>query len=155
MQEDIEQRSISVTFQATKFTARTLQRALAAALRKMKQAKETPKVGRNSLKRVAGRDGAYEEVEVGKESQLFEKLAKRNKVRYHIEKDSTVTPPRWRVNFKAPQAGAIERTFRQYTRLTIKRENRPSLRAQLQKLKELVKETPAKARNREHEAPGL
>ena len=57
MQEEIEQRTVSVTIQAAKLSGRVLKAAIAAALRKMEQERNTPKVGRNTMKRLAGRDG--------------------------------------------------------------------------------------------------
>lgn len=150
MQEDIEQRSISVTFQATKLTARTLQKVLALAFRQIQKARANPKVGRNSLKRIAGKDGSYEQAEVGKDLQEFERIAKKNLVRYNVEKDTSVRPPRWRINFKAGQASALDATFKEYSRLTLKKEQRPSLRDQLNKFKEIAKAAPAKLKNRDH-----
>lgn len=52
MQEDIEQRTVSVTVQATKLSGRVLKAAIASVLQKMEQERSTPKVGRNSMKRL-------------------------------------------------------------------------------------------------------
>ena len=46
MQEDIEQRTMSVTVQAAKLSGRVLKAAIAAALQKMEHSRNTPKVGR-------------------------------------------------------------------------------------------------------------
>ena len=62
MQEDLEQRTVSVSVQAAKLSGRLLRAAIAAALRKMEQECNTPKVGRNSMKRLAGRDGGSENI---------------------------------------------------------------------------------------------
>ena len=56
MQEDIEQRTMSVTVQAAKLSGRVLKAAIAAALQKMEHSRNTPKVGRNSMKRLTARD---------------------------------------------------------------------------------------------------
>ena len=57
MQEDLEQRTVSVSIQAAKLSGRVLRSAIAAVLQKMEQERTTPKVGRNSMKRLSGRDG--------------------------------------------------------------------------------------------------
>ena len=44
MQEDIEQRTISVTVQASKLTGRVLKAAIAAVLQKMEQERNTPNI---------------------------------------------------------------------------------------------------------------
>ena len=43
VQEDIEQRTMSVTIQAAKLSGRVLKAAIAAALQKMEQNRNTPK----------------------------------------------------------------------------------------------------------------
>lgn len=52
MQEELERKSISVTIQATKLTGRVMRAAVAAALRKIEKERNTPKVGRNSMRRL-------------------------------------------------------------------------------------------------------
>ena len=64
MQEEMERKAISVTVQAAKLTGRVLKAAIAATLRKIEKERSTPKVGRNSMKRLAGRDGGSEKITV-------------------------------------------------------------------------------------------
>ena len=64
MQEELEQRTVSVTVQAAKLSGRVLKAAIAATLRKMEQERNTMKVGRNTMKRLAGRDGGMNTIEV-------------------------------------------------------------------------------------------
>ena len=97
MQEEIEQRTVSVTIQAAKLSGRVLKAAIAAALRKMEQERNTPKVGRNTMKRLAGLDGGTNTIEVSGRIRSFERYARKHQVRYHIEKETGVTPPRWTV----------------------------------------------------------
>ena len=93
MQEEIEQRTVSVTIQAAKLSGRVLKAAIAAALRKMEQERNTPKVGRNTMKRLAGRDGGMNTIEVSGRIRSFERYARKHQVRYHIEKEVGVDPP--------------------------------------------------------------
>ena len=90
MQEDLEQRTVSVSVQAAKLSGRLLRAAIAAALRKMEQECNTPKVGRNSMKRLAGRDGGSENIEVTGRIRSFERYARKHQVRYHIEKSPDI-----------------------------------------------------------------
>lgn len=155
MQEDIEQRSVAITMKAGKLTGRVLKTAIAAALRKMEQSRNTPKVGRNSMKRLAGRDGGSNAIEVGGRIKDFERVAKKYKIRYHIEKEPG-TPPKWTVYFKAPQADALTAAFAEYTRKDMARSGRPSLLAQLRKNVELVKNAVVdRVKNKEHGGPEL
>lgn len=116
MQEDIEQRTMSVTVQAAKLSGRVLKAAIAAALQKMEHSRNTPKVGRNSMKRLTARDPGASTIEVTGRIRSFERIAKKHEVRYHIEKDPGTDPPKWTVYFKANQADALTAAFKEYTR---------------------------------------
>lgn len=121
MQEDIEQRTVSITVQAAKLSGRVLKSAIAAALRKMEQQRTTPTVGRNSMKRLAGRDGGTNTIDVPGRIRSFERYARKYQVRYHIEKNTATTPPSWTVYFKANQADAVTAAFKEYTRKDLTR----------------------------------
>ena len=56
LQEDLEQRTVSVSIQAAKLSGRVLRAAIAAVLQKMEQERTMPKVGRNSMKRLTYKD---------------------------------------------------------------------------------------------------
>lgn len=138
MQEDIEQRTVSVSVQATKLSGRVLQAAIAAVLQKMEQERNTPKVGRNSMKRLTAREPGANTIEVTGRIRSFERYARKHQVRYHIEKEVGTNPPKWTVYFKANQADALTAAFKEYTRKDLTRTQRPSLLSQLQKFKELA-----------------
>ena len=154
MQEEIEQRTVSVTIQAAKLSGRVLKAAIAAALRKMEQERNTPKVGRNTMKRLAGRDGGMNTIEVSGRIRSFERYARKHQVRYHIEKEVGVDPPRWTVYFKANQADALTAAFKEYTKKDLSRESRPSMLAKLHKFKELAQALGKdRVKNNEHGGP--
>lgn len=154
MQEELEQRTVSVTVQAAKLSGRVLKAAIAAALRKMEQERNTPKVGRNTMKRLAGRDGGMNTIEVSGRIRSFERYARKHKVRYHIEKEVGVDPPRWTVYFKANQADALTAAFKEYTKKDLSRESRPSMLAKLHKFKELAQALGKdRVKNKEHGGP--
>ena len=64
MQEDLEQRTVSVSIQAAKLSGRVLRAAIAAVLQKMEQEHTMPKVGRNSMKRLTYKDPGANTIEV-------------------------------------------------------------------------------------------
>lgn len=154
MQEELEQRTVSVTVQAAKLSGRVLKAAIAAALRKMEQERNTPKVGRNTMKRLAGRDGGTNTIEVSGRIRSFERYARKHQVRYHIEKEVGADPPRWTVYFKANQADALTAAFKEYTKKDLSREQRPSMLAKLHKFKELAQALGKdRVKNKEHGGP--
>ena len=154
MQEDLERKSISVTVQAAKLTGRVMRAAVAAALRKIEKERTTPKVGRNSMRRLTAQTPDAHKIEVEDRIRSFERYAKKYRVHYHVEKDASVSPPKWTVYFKANQADAIEAAFKKYTQKTVKRENRPSLLSQLSKFKEMARKMARDpVKNKEHGGP--
>ena len=154
MQEDIEQRTISVTVQASKLTGRVLKAAIAAVLQKMEQERNTPKVGRNSMKRLTARDPGANTIEVTGRIRSFERYARKHQVRYHTEKEVGTDPPKWTVYFKANQADALTAAFKEYTRKDLARTQRPSLLSQLHKFKELAQALGRdRVKNKEHGGP--
>ena len=154
MQEDIEQRTISVTVQASKLTGRVLKAAIAAVLQKMEQERNTPKVGRNSMKRLTARDPGANTIEVTGRIRSFERYARKHQVRYHIEKEVGTDPPKWTVYFKANQADALTAAFKEYTRKDLARTQRPSLLSQHHKFKELAQALGRdRVKNKEHGGP--
>ena len=66
MQEDLEQRTVSVSIQAAKLSGRVLRAAIAAVLQKMEQERTMPKVGRNSMKRLTYKDPEMDGIFQGK-----------------------------------------------------------------------------------------
>lgn len=154
MQEDIEQRTISVTVQASKLTGRVLKAAIAAVLQKMEQERNTPKVGHNSMKRLTARDPGANTIEVTGRIRSFERYARKHQVRYHIEKEVGTNPHKWTVYFKANQADALTAAFKEYARKDLARTQRPSLLSQLHKFKELAQALGRdRVKNKEHGGP--
>ena len=98
MQEEIDQRTVSITVQAAKLSGRVLKAAITAALHKMQQQRHSVKVGRNSLKRLAQGDGGMNTIEVSGRLRSFERYARKYQIRYHIEKEVGSKPPRWTVS---------------------------------------------------------
>ena len=84
MQEELEQRTVSVSIQAAKLSGRVLRAAIAAVLQKMEQERTMPKVGRNSMKRLTYKDPGANTIEVSGRIRSFERYARKHQVRYHI-----------------------------------------------------------------------
>lgn len=154
MQEELEQRTVSISVQAAKLSGRVLKAAIAATLRKMEQERTTPKVGRNSMKRLTYKDPGANTIEVTGRIHSFERYARKHQVRYHIEKNPDTAPPTWTVYFKANQADALTAAFKEYTRKDLARDSKPSLLSQLHKFKELAQALGRdRVKNKEHGGP--
>lgn len=144
MQEDIERRAIAVSLTAGKLTARTLARALAAAMRQIQQrrrAARTPQ-GRQSVKKLMNHGVNTSRIPLDGSTRLFDRVARKYNVDYAFRK---VGPKQYRLFFKAGQADAITDCFAEYTKRMMKKERRPSV------LKRLGRANEAAARQRPRE----
>jgi hypothetical protein len=156
MQEDIEHRSVAITIQAAKLTGNVLRRAILATLRKIKEERTAPHIGANSIRRLTGKEGGANSIEVAGRIRAFERVAKKHGVRYKIMKQKETEPPKWTVYFKGSQADAVTAAFKEFTKDEMRRDGRPSLLAQLAKLKERVSRITKDAiKNKEHGGPEL
>ena len=147
MQEDIERRAIAVTVTASKLTAKTLAKALAAVLRKIQKEyhkAQTPQ-GKQSVKKLMNHRVATDALPLDEETRLFDRVARKYNVDYAFHKTG---PRKYLLFFKAGQADAISAAFSEYTKLVLGRgkSKRPSI---LQQLKQFGKR--ARSRPREQE----
>ena len=94
LQEELEQRTVSVSIQAAKLSGRVLRAAIAAVLQKMEQERTMPKVGRNSMKRLTAKDPGASTIEVTGRIRSFERIAKSMRSAITLKK----TPARIRPN---------------------------------------------------------
>ena len=81
----------------------------------------------------------------------FERYARRYGIDYAIRKDSTETPPRYLVFFKAPDAEAMNAALKEYAGFLKEKPQRPSVLARLQELVQAAAELPGKVRRKEQE----
>ena len=152
MQEDIERRTIAITVNAGKLTAKVLAKALAAALRKIQKAHDeaqTPE-GRQSVAKLMNHNMNTHTIPLDGETRLFDRIARKNNVDYAFRKKG---PGKYLLFFKAGQADAITDCFSEYTARMMKRvkDNRPSIAEQLKHYGEQTRQRP-RARELKREA---
>lgn len=145
MQEDIERRAVAISITASKLTAKTLAKALAAALRKIQKEyhkAQTPQ-GKQSVKKLMNHRVATNALPLDEETRLFDRVARKYNVDYAFHKTG---PRKYLLFFKAGQADAITAAFSEYTKLVMGRgkSKRPSILQQLKQFGE-------RARSRPHE----
>lgn len=142
VQEYVNDRSVAISVKTAKLTGRALAKAIAATLRRMERSRGKPKAGGQSMKRLV-RDGrGTDNIEVMGRIQSFERIARKYKVAYHIERANNSDLPKYTVYFKAAQKDSLTMAFQEYTDLMLGSKDskrKPSLMKQLAKIKELLK----------------
>ena len=154
MQEEVENRTLTLVVSGTKFTGRLFKAAISkymAHRREKKLEKQrrrdspvTPK-GKQTVKQLIGQNQGVSNIEINDPSiKDFERIARKYGVDYAVKKDRSALPPKYLIFFKARDADALTAAFSEYTQKKVKkadRSERPSVLEKLAQLKELLKNT--------------
>ena len=154
MQEEVENRTLTLVVSGTKFTGRLFKAAISkymAHRREKKLEKQrsrdspvTPK-GKQTVKQLIGQNQGVSNIGINDPSiRDFERIARKYGVDYAVKKDRSASPPKYLIFFKARDADALTAAFSEYTQKKVKkadRSERPSVLAKLAQFKELLKNT--------------
>ena len=154
MQEEVENRTLTLIVSGTKFTGRLFKAAISkymAHRREKKLEKQrsrdspvTPK-GKQTVKQLIGQNQGVSNIEINDPSiRDFERIARKYGVDYAVKKDRSASPPKYLIFFKARDVDALTAAFSEYTQKKVKkadRSERPSVLAKLAQFKELLKNT--------------
>ena len=138
VQEEVNQKAVAISVKATKLTGRLLAKVTAAALRKMQQARDAPHHGKQTVKQLARQNAGMQSIEITDDNiGSFEKYARKYGVDFALKRDNG-SPPKWMVFFKARDTDALTAAFTEFSRDTLKRVSRPSVREAMRSFKELI-----------------
>ena len=152
MQEEVENRTLTLVVSGTKFTGRLFKAAISkymAHRREKKLNKQrgrdspvTPK-GKQTVKQLIGQNQGVSNIEINDPSiRDFERIARKYGVDYAVKKDRSSSPPKYLIFFKGRDADALTAAFTEYTGKKVRKaekSERPSVLAKLSQFKELVK----------------
>lgn len=149
IEEDASRRTIALSVKASKLTARALAVALAAAGRKIQKAHreaQTPH-GKQSVKKLMAHGAATNSIPLDGDTKDFDRVARKWNVDYSFHKAG---PDKYLLFFKAGQADAITACFADYSKRVLqKSKTRVSIREQLKRAAELVRQQPQRERTKE------
>lgn len=140
MQEEVENRTVTLVISTTKLTGRVLKAAMAkylAHLKAKKAAKNTVKpAGRQTVKQLVGQNVGVSNIEVSEKNiKGFDHVARKYGVDYAIKKDKTGEIPKYLVFFKARDADALTAAFTEFSGKVEKNKEKPSVIQMLRALK--------------------
>ena len=150
MQEEVENRTLTLVVSSAKFSGRLLKTAVDKYLAHLKEQKQQksrdapvkPK-GKQTVKQLIGQNQGVSNIEITDPSiKEFEKIARKYGVDYAVKKDRSSSPPKYLIFFKGRDADALTAAFTEYTGKKVRRaekSERPSVLAKLSQFKELVK----------------
>ena len=154
MQEEVQSRTVTLSINATKLTARTLKQALSKFLAykssKHKETKDVTPHGKQSVKQLAKQNQGLTNIEItDKNIKDFDRVARKYGVDYALKKDKTVTPPKYLVFFKAKDADALTAAFKEYTAVTVKKQSKEPIVQKIKSIADRIKTLPAKVKNKD------
>ena len=141
MQEDIENKTVSMAVSGSKFTGRMLKDAITKLLahqKNPKAAKDVTPHGKQTVKQLIQKDQGVTSVELNDPHiRDFERVARKYGVDYAIKRVKG-EPNKYLIFFKGRDEDAITAAMTEYADKRLRREERPSVLKLLKKLKELV-----------------
>lgn len=155
MQEEVEQRTVTLIVNTAKLTERELEKALTKLLAQMKAERQHKPVkgkhGRMTVKQLAEQNRGMKSIEVSDENiGSFNRVARKYGVDFAPFK--VKGQDRYLIFFKSSDEDAMTAAFKEYTDRMVRRKDKPSVRAALQHFKELVASlSPVKEKRRERE----
>ena len=133
MQEEIEQKSVTLMINGTKFSLRTLKSA-ALKLLAHRQNPSAPGVkhhGRQTVRQLVGQNQGVSNVELsGEDIKAFERVARKYGVDYAVKKVKG-DAPRFLIFFKARDADALNAALSEYTGQKMRGKEHDRLREKL------------------------
>lgn len=140
MQEEVENRTVTLVISATKLTGRVLKAAVAkflahqkAKIAEKKRAGPVKPTGKQTVKQLVGQNQGVANIEISdKNIKDFDRVARKYGIDYAVKKDTTEEIPKYLVFFKARDGDALNAAFREYSAVVAKKKERPSV---IQKLR--------------------
>lgn len=142
MQEEITQRTVALSVEAGKLTARLLQQAMKKTLEEMEKQKKNPQLrrGKQTLRQLMRHNAGVSNIEITDQNiKAFTATAKKYGIDFALKKDTTGEIPRYLVFFKGRDADAVTAAFREFSAKNLAQEKKPSIRRRLTQAKEQAK----------------
>ena len=150
MQDEVNEKTVSLCISCGKVTANLLKAAMVKALAKMEQEKkqqgqktnqkqpqkekeDKTYKGKQSLDKLMKQNVQLSNIEITDGNiKSFERVAKKYSIDFSLKKDVTADPPRYYVFFKARDADVMTAAFKEYTGKSLNKDKKPSVRKKLQ-----------------------
>ena len=139
MQEEVENRTVSLAIRSSKLTADVLKKAITKYLAYRKEKSKAKAVmkptGKQTVKELIGQNQGVSNIEITEKNiKGFDRVARKYGVDYAVKKDTSGEIPKYLVFFKARDADALTAAFTEFASKEKNRE-KPSVIKHLRDLK--------------------
>ena len=151
MQDEVNEKTVSLCIRGGKITAQLLKAAMRKALAQMEQEKAKQKQqskvqkqqddrtkdksyrGKQTMEKLMRQNVQLSNIEITDGNiKSFERVAKKYSIDFSLKKDVTADLPRYYVFFKARDADVMTAAFKEYTGQSLNKDKKPSVRKKLQ-----------------------
>lgn len=162
MQEEVNDKTVSLCVQCTKMTGRILKALIRKALQEMdkprqrsiqkKQAKKNGRAqergkikeqkkqekkrphGKQTIKQLMANGSQITNIRITDHNiKSFDRVARKYGIDYSLKRDNSVNPPKYMVFFRAKDVDVMTAAFKEYAGVSMKKNRKPSVRKKLQK----------------------
>ncbi|EJF40036.1 PF12687 family protein [Clostridium sp. MSTE9] len=141
MQEEVTQKTIALSIQATRLTASVLQKALKKLLKSGRNKLAQPNRGKQTLRQLMKHNTGVSNIEITNDNiKAFEHTAKKYGIDFALKKDISTHPPRYLVFFKGRDADVLTAAFKEFSAKNLDHEKKPSIRKLLSQMREKAKQ---------------
>ena len=157
MQEEVENKTVTLIINSTKFSGRVLKSAISKYLahrsaKRREKSKDVIPHGKQSVKKLLAQNEGVSKIDVGdKDIKGFEKIARKYHVDFAVRKTKG-HPPRFLVFFKAKDEDALISAMTEFTQRKEYKKDHPSIVKRLARnLEQQLQKIPEKVRNKRQE----
>ena len=155
MQDEVNEKVVSLAIKTSKLTAEVLQKAMKALLAKGKGQLTKAPHGKITMRQLMKQGEKVSNIEITEGNiKAFESTAKKYGIDFALKKDATESPPRYLVFFKGRDADVLTAAFKEFSAKKLTQEKKPSIRKLLSTLKEAAQgrnAERAKVKNKDRE----
>ena len=149
MQEETTEKTISLCIKGAKVTEGVLKAVLKKLVSEMnQQSSSVTRRGKQSLKQMMKEGSQLTNIEITDNNiKSFERVARKYGIDYSLKKDSSTSPPRYLVFFRARDVDVMTAAFKEYAGISAEKEKKPKM--SIRKKLQIAKDRVAKHRERE------
>lgn len=141
MQEEVNEKTVALSIRAGKLTAEVLQEAMRKLMASQLNRTNAAYRGKQTIKQLMDQNVGVNSIEITDSNiKSFERVAKKYGIDYALKKDVAENPPRYLVFFKGRDVDVLTQAFKEYSAKVVEKQNKPSIKAQLTKAMNLVKQ---------------
>ena len=141
MQDEVNEKVVSLAIKTSKLTAGVLQSAIKALLKKGKGQLTKAPHGKVTMRQLMKPGEKVTNIEITDANiKAFDPIAKKNGLTYNVKKIENGKPPTYLVSFRGKDIDVMTEAFREFSSKKLSREQKPSIRKALAAFRDKAKQ---------------